>query len=317
MSNLSKSHAAYIILNPHAAKGRAAQQEDQIRELFTKFSFPFEIVRTEAPLHATQLAAQALIDGKKLIVSAGGDGTLNEIVDGLMSVAVEKGMDFDQLPILGILPVGRGNDFGYAAKVPRKLEQAVNLIVEQKWQAIDCGRLIGGNFPQGRFFINGVGLGFEPAVNFVASSFTKVSGMASYLLAFVKLLVKYPHPVRVELTSDDEVLSFDTQQISVCNGRRMGSTFIMAPFAEINDGLLDICFANQPIKKSQLLWYALKFFRGSQMKSPRFSMIRGGKVTIHASEDMPIHTDGEEVSRACKQIEIEIFASALKFIGKE
>lgn len=317
MPNPSEKHDAYIILNPHAAKGRAAQQEAQIRELFTQLDFPFEIVRTEAPLHASQLAADALLDGKKLIVAAGGDGTLNEIVDGLMSTAIAKELSFDQLPIIGILPVGRGNDFGYVAKVPRNLKQAVQLIVEQKWQRIDCGKLTGGLFPQGRFFINGVGLGFEPAVNFVASSFTKVSGMASYLLAFAKLMTKYPQPVRVELTNDTETISFDTQQISICNGRRMGSAFIMAPYAEINDGLLDICFANQPIKKNQILWYALKFFNGSQMKSSRFSMMRGKKVTVQSAGDLPIHTDGEEVCRACRHLEVEIFPSALKFVGKE
>jgi len=316
MPRYAKDPTAFIILNPHAAKGRAASFKDQIASYFAKEQYECVFALTEKPLHAISLAEQAVLDGYKLIVAAGGDGTVNEVVDGVMRQVTAQRMLFDDRPIIGLIPIGRGNDFAYIAKTPRNIEDACTLVMEQDWMPTDCAFVKGGKFPQGRYFVNGVGLGFEPTVNFVASDFKRLSGMPSYIVAFLKVLMKYPKPVQLTLTIDDKEVQLDTQQISICNGRRMGSAFIMAPNAIIDDGLLDICYANREIKGYEILWYALKFFKGSQVRSPRFTTVRASHCSVSSVSNLPCHADGEEISRGCSSVEVQILPAALKFIRK-
>jgi diacylglycerol kinase family enzyme len=95
----------------------------------------------------------------------------------------------------------------------------------------------------------------------------------------------------------------------------MGSMFIMGPNAELDDGLLDIVYANKPIQGREILKYAVRFFSGSQLKTDRFSSFRATGVTITAPTDsLPCHADGEEVSRGCRSISVKLFPAGVKFI---
>ena len=305
---------AFIILNPNAAKGRARATQGAIARCFSEKGYPFEIVLTERPLHAIELAAKAVLEGYKLIVAAGGDGTLNEVVDGVLRTCREKKLPFHEVPVVGLIPVGRGNDFAYIARTPKDIAHACDLIMEQKWMPTDCGEVFAGKYPQGRYFINGVGIGFEPLVNFVASDFKHISGMLSYLMGLLKVMMHYPKPLYVTFESDNGTCACETQQISVCNGRRMGSMFLMGPEAIIDDGLLDVVYANQEIKGYQILWYALKFFSGKQIFSPKFSSFRTTRITVKAQGSLACHADGEEISRGCETISIQLYPASLKFV---
>jgi diacylglycerol kinase (ATP) len=305
---------AFIILNPNAAKGKARSAQKSIADCFSRNNHPHEIFLTGEPLHAIDIAKKAVLDGYKLIVAAGGDGTLNEVVDGVMRTSKEQGLLSHDIPMIGLIPVGRGNDFAYIAKIPKDIGKACDLIMKQKWIPTDCGELFGGKYPSGRYFINGVGLGFEPLVNFVASDFKRISGMLSYLMGLFKVMMHYPKPVRVTMKSEVGTITCDTQQISVCNGRRMGSMFLMGPEAEIDDGLLDIVYANTGIKGHEILWYAVKFLNGSQIKSKRFSSFRAKSVKVEAMGLLACHADGEEISRGCKTISMELYPASIKLI---
>ena len=314
--HLPSDPKAFIILNPHAAKGRAGSSQDAIASCFAKEGISFKMVRTEMPLHAVELAKKAVFEGHKLIVAAGGDGTINEVVDGVMKASRHLALPFEEIPVVGLIPIGRGNDFAFIAKIPRNIQRACALIMEQAWIPTDCGEVFGGKFPTGRYFVNGVGIGFEPMVNFAASDFTHISGMLSYLLGFIKILFHYPKPIQVSVESNQGRFTCDTQQISVCNGRRMGSAFLMGPEAEIDDGELDVCYAHAEIKGREIFWYALKFFSGSQIRSPRFSTFRTTRVSVKAVGGLVCHADGEEISRGCDTIAVELYPASLKFIRK-
>lgn len=315
MSYIATESAIFIILNPRAAKGRALRQRQAIESYFSKENIAVQLVLTEKPLDAVQLAREAVLKGFKTIVAAGGDGTLNEVVDGVVRATRELGLTKIDSPVVGLIPIGRGNDFAYFAKIPKNVKKACALIANANWNALDYGELFGGNFPEGRCFINGVGIGIEPMVNFIASDFKRISGMLSYLLGFIKVLMHFPDPMRVTIRNGSEEFVCDTQQISLCNGRRMGSMFIMGPEAELDDGLLDVVYANKPVKKNEIMRYALRFFVGSQLKTERFSLFRSTDVTITAQDEILVcHADGEEVSRACRSISVRLFPGELKFI---
>ena len=90
--------------------------------------------------------------------------------------------------------------------------------------------------------------------------------------------------------------------------------FLMGPEAIIDDGLLDVVYANQEIKGYQILWYALKFFSGKQIFSPKFSSFRTVRITVKAQGSLACHADGEEISRGCETISIQLYPASLKFV---
>lgn len=316
MSNSTHRPEMFIVLNPNAAKGKAASQRQAIERWFSERDIPVRMVLTERPFDAIELAKDAVHAGYRTIIAAGGDGTVNEVVDGVIRATRELGLAVHESPLVGLLPIGRGNDFAYVARIPKDLDGACELIASGVWKAMDYGEVFGGRFPDGRCFVNGVGIGFEPMVNFVASDFKRISGMLSYLFGFLKIMIHYPKPVDLVIESDRGTVSCSTQQISICNGRRMGSMFIMGPEAEIDDGLLDIVYANRPIAGRHILRYAIRFFSGSQLKTDRFSLMRATEVTVRTEgeESLVCHTDGEAVSRGCSSVRVKLFAGGLKFI---
>ena len=299
----------FILLNPHAAKGKGLVRKKEILSLFSQGGYEATVVITEKGIGASTLAYQATIEGWPTIIAAGGDGTVNEVVDGVLRAVTEKQIP---APNLGVLPIGRGNDFAWAMGIPLNLKKASKLIIAGKTRTIDAGISYGGHYPQGRYFINGLGMGFEPLVNFIASDFKHVSGTLSYILAVIKILINHPQPFHVELTLDGETQYLETQQLSICNGRRMGGAFIMGPDALFDDGYFDVVFANRPIKHARLLRIALKLFKGTQVKLPVFSVVRVKKVALVSKNNpMPVHVDGEEISKGCMQFSTELLPSIL------
>lgn len=307
-----RSPEVYVILNPNAAKGKAFRQRDRIVSCFTGAGYRCEIVCTTAPRNAAALAYQAVRDGRKLIVAAGGDGTINEVVDGALRVVEELGVPHEDAPVLGLIPIGRGNDFAFSAGISKDIPTACQRIIGGEHRRIDVGKVYGGDFPEGRHFINGVGMGFEPLVNFCAMDFKRLSGMPSYVLALIKIMCHYPAPIQLTMRTDNGEERFATQQVSICNGRRMGSTFLMGPDAILDDGLLDIVYAAQPIKGSELIPLALLFFKGKQTGHRYFKVQRTKNISLEApAGGMPVHADGEVISRNCSSIRVELVPEAL------
>ncbi len=299
----------YIILNPHAAKGKAKKQEPRIKALFSDAGYQVTLSYTEKGKGAENLAFQATCDKRDIIIAAGGDGTVNEVVNGILKAVHEQGLP---VPKLGVIPIGRGNDFAWGMGIPENLVSACKVIIQGKLRTIDAGIVYGGKYPEGRYFINGLGVGFEPLVNFLASDFKHVSGTPSYVLALIRILINYPAPYTVTISLDGKEVHVKTQQLSVCNGRRMGSAFLMGPDAIFDDGVFDVVYANAPIPSYKLVPLALSFFKGGQVKKKEFSVERVKKLSMISSDyPMPVHVDGEEISKGCMEITAEILEKIL------
>ncbi len=310
--NSTQNQEIYVILNPHADKGKALSQQEKIEKCFATEGYRCVVRLTTTRGDAISLAYQAVAEGWRTIVAAGGDGTVNEVVDGMMRAQEELGIKEDHAPLLGIIPIGRGNDFAFTVGTRCDVCTACHAIVAGSRKSFDVGKVYGGNFPQGRYFVNGVGMGFEPLVNFAAMDFKHLSGMPSYLLAFIKTLIHYPKPYKVTMVTDHGTEHLSTQQISICNGRRMGSAFLMGPDAKIDDGQFDVVYAAVPIKGRELVPIGLKFFKGTQVKHPYFRVQHSQNVDLTCDgERMPIHADGEVISRACSHISVELEAGVL------
>jgi len=298
-----------IILNPVAGKGSAGRKKHEITEYLITIGVDFEMVETERPGHAIELAGRAVADGFGTIVAAGGDGTSNEVINGLM-LAKRAGVGS---AVMGVLPIGRGNDFAYSMNIPMEWKKAADLFVNPSRKPLDIGFVISDFFPEGRYFGNGVGIGFDAVVGFVAAR-SKLSGIMSYLVAAIKTIYIYYKAPKVRVEMDDQILTLNTLMISIMNGRRMGGSFQMAPESKYDDGLFDLCIAGE-VSRGKIFGLIPQFMKGTQGGHPAVQFLRTRCVTISAEEGvLPAHADGETLCVEGQRLVVELLPGQFDLI---
>ncbi|MDR0643926.1 MAG: diacylglycerol kinase family lipid kinase [Treponema sp.] len=305
----------FVILNPIAGKGKAIKAYPQIENLLKKAGADFEIVLTEKPGHALEIARGLSDTTVGVTVAAGGDGTCNEVVNGLLTrdSSLTGG---GGTPLFGILPIGRGNDFAYSAQVPHDPEKALEILLEGAAIPLDVGLVHGGFFPNGRYFVNGIGIGFDTKVGFEAAKMNIRSSLG-YVLGAVITVAKFePSPV-LEIHHDNQTFIESSIIVSIVNGRRMGGSFFMGPNALLNDGLLDFCVIRHPDSRRRLLNIVLKYPKGKQTECEETTYGRGSRFFLKALErGMAAHCDGETICFDGKELTITCIPNALRLISK-
>ena len=300
-----------IILNPTAGKGNGLKVRPEIEKILTKFGLDYEVVITGYPEHATELAMNAAGEGFNVIVAAGGDGTANEVLNGLMKFKQAN----KKCPVMAVLPVGRGNDFAYGVGIPMGLQESCDLLASKLVRKIDIGKVTGGDHPEGLFFGNGVGIGFDAVVGFVAAK-GKLTGMLSYLVAAIKTIFIYFKPPMLEITTENKTFQMPTLMVSIMNGRRMGGGFMMAPDAKPNDGTFDLLLVRE-VPQSKMVGIMLKIMKGTQASDPAVSTIQAKKVFAKALNGViPAHADGVTVCENGTEVTVEIMPSELEIITR-
>jgi len=299
-----------VIVNPISGRGAGEQAIPVIEQLLRDYGLDFDIVRTERPWHAVDLAQKAVLDGYEVVVAVGGDGTVNEVLNGLM-IAKQDGLGG---AALGVLGVGRGNDFAFGMGVPLDLGEACRMLARGQRRKVDVGRVIGGLYPEGRYFGNGVGIGFDAVVGFEASKMTRLHGFSSYVVAaFKTIFLYYPAP-RLRIEYDGQTIVQSSLLISIMNGRRMGGTFMMTPHSETDDGLLDLCIGNG-VARLGIPALILRFMKGTQATHHAITTGRTQRVVISAVEGvLPAHADGETLCTEGQQLTIELLPRQLEVI---
>lgn len=279
-----------LIINPNSAKGKGRKKAGKIKELFLSNGKSVDIVYTKRAGHAEALAYEGALNGYDAIIACGGDGSVNEVINGIMRSRREVKM--------GIIPIGRGNDIAWNYGIRGNLKDSVMRIVRGGGKKVDVGIVKGGHYPQGRYFLNGNGYGFEPLVTFLAMDFKRINGIISYILAFIRIMLNPPKPYDAVIKTEKEVSHVLTQQISVSIGRRMGSTFMLAPNAIIDDGYFDLMYTVHPFTRLSLFSAVLRFLRGTHLKDKKdFSSSRVERVWISCKDGgVSSHVDGEIIS---------------------
>ncbi|MBN2781454.1 MAG: YegS/Rv2252/BmrU family lipid kinase [Candidatus Marinimicrobia bacterium] len=300
-----------VILNPIAGKGHAEKRIPEIEAFFRTNGLEFEIVLTERPGHAILLAEHYGSVPDVVVIAAGGDGTCNEIINGLMLASAGTA---GEKPVFGVLAIGRGNDFAFGANIPTGLGEDLLRIRNGKPKAMDVGEIKGGDYPNGRFFGNGVGIGFDAIVGFEAAHMNHVHGGSAYILGALKTLIKYPAAPRLEIETSGGTIRIEPALVSIMNGRRMGGTFFMAPNGIMNDGLFDYCITKQG-KRGQLLSAMMAYTKGTQAGRSDTLTGRSDRLVIHAvSGTLAVHADGETVCEAGTHLEITNHKHALMIL---
>jgi YegS/Rv2252/BmrU family lipid kinase len=301
----------FVIVNPTSGRGLGEKSIPQIESFLKEHGFDFTLVRTERVWHAAELAEGAARDGYDVVVCASGDGTVNEALNGLMR-AKKAGHNSVAFTVLSI---GTGNDFAGGTGIPTNLNDSLTALKANKRRKIDLGLVKGGDYPEGRYFGNGIGVGFDAAVGNEAIKVRWTRGLLAYLIGVIKTVFLYYNPAQVEILLDDkETISQRSLMISVMNGRRMGGGFQMAPESQADDGLFDLCIA-ETASKGRILQMIPHFIKGTQATLPEIQMKRAKKVSIK-SLDMPFpaHADGEFICLDGKELVLELLPQELEII---
>ena len=266
-----------VIINPSANRGRTAAAEERVRDCFDSFNIPHAVILTRAPGHAAEIAAGAAGKNGSFtdIIAVGGDGTLNEVINGAAGNKID----------IGIIPAGSGNDFIKSfTRKKRSLPEWARAALFSPSRAIDAG------ICNGRYFINGVGIGFDGEV-VAARKTNNIGGFVGYLLSVLKLVVTYREQ-NYSIHIDKEEFNGRYFLITIGNGTTFGGGFRLTPEAVPDDGLLDICL----IKKIGLLKRYInipKAVAGKHKSVREVSFLKAGKLRIKADKPLNAHFDGE------------------------
>ncbi len=299
-----------VILNPTAGHGNGLHALPSIKQQLTRHNLSFELVQTAQRGHAIQLTQRAVDEGVDVVVAAGGDGTVNEVINGLI-LARQAGRN---IPALGVLCVGRGNDFASGVGIPAGLEQGCQALAQDCRRWIDIGRVAGGDYPAGRYFGNCVGVGFDAIATIEVSKLPRWGGFASFLLAVFKTIFLYNRAPLAAVEYDDQTLTQRSLMISIMNGQRLGGGFITAPDSKPDDGLFDLCIAEQ-MSSWQIIRLLPHFFRGTQATQRKIKTGQARKISITSQDGpLPAQTDGEIICTDGHRLEVELLPRQIEII---
>jgi len=287
-----------IILNP--AAGNARDLEDVVARLSRVPNGEIRI--SSKPGSAARFASAALRKGFDLVVAAGGDGTLNEVVNGV-------GENLGDAR-LGLIPLGTGNDFARTLGVPADIEAAIDLIVIGETREVDLVRVTSDEV---RYFVNVSAGGFSGLVNEkLTPEMKKTWGPLAYLRGAAAALSDL-RAYRTTLALDNsESLTLDLYNVVVANGRYVAGGTLIAPEASIDDGLLDIVLIPQrPAPELALL--AAQVTLGTHLTSDAIVFRRAAQLTVNSKPGMWFNVDGELVGN--EPARFEILPRALRFIA--
>jgi diacylglycerol kinase (ATP) len=300
-----------IILNPSAGNGNGLKALPKIEQLCKDRQLSFDLVRTERVGHGIELTRQAVQDGFAVVVAAGGDGTVNEALNGLMQ-ARQDGLP---MPPLGVLCVGRGNDFAGSLGLAEDLPGGLAGLQAGRRRTVDIGRVAGGLVPSGRYFCNCVGVGFDAITTIEVHKLPRWGGYLAFMVGVLKTVFLYNHAPMARIEFDGTVITQRSLLISIMNGRRLGGGFIMAPDSLPDDGFFDLCIAEQ-MGSLEVFKMIPHFTKGDQATQPTIKTGRASKISIQAQDGpLPAQTDGEIISVDGTRLDVELLPRQLEVIG--
>jgi diacylglycerol kinase (ATP) len=217
-----------LILNPTANHGRSNREAADLHPLMAMHNATWS--GTEYPGHAIELARQAGEQGCDLVVAVGGDGTVHEVVNGLMQLAQET------RPALGIVPLGSGNDFANILGLPIDPGEALLSAVNGQPHALDIGSVCDEN-DRLEYFNNTIGMGFDSVVNMHTRKITRIHGFPMYFVALIRTIFRNFDPIDLHVETDQETWDLKSLMLALGNGPREGGGFNITPDAILDDGI--------------------------------------------------------------------------------
>jgi diacylglycerol kinase (ATP) len=297
----------FFIYNPVASDGRSAERIARVREnLGSSYSW----FATDGPGDAAHLARQIAINGADTIVAVGGDGTVHEVVNGIMSVAAKH------RPALGILPVGTGNDFAFGTGVSSDLATATKQLLRGATTSVDVGT-IEDDKARRIYWSNTVGIGLNAKIAIRARRYQALKGSSKYVAATLSSIFRDMSPFEVDLTIDHHKLSEQICMLTIGNGKREGGKFYVTPEADLRDNKLDLAMF-RPMNRFESLLVMPQILKGRHLRSSKVFYTKFSTMQLRCKTPLVIHADGEIFARPAdnvKELTIQVHSRALRVIA--
>jgi diacylglycerol kinase (ATP) len=306
--------AVVAIVNPQSADGTTGRRWPRTANLLREGVGAFETVFTSGPDMATQATRAAVQAGASLVIAVGGDGTLNEVVNGFLD---ERGTALSAEAALGLLPAGTGGDFRRSVGIPADTRGAVRCLARACRQ-VDVGRLTYTTVDGGqgsRLFVNVASCGVSGLVDRYANRGSKrLGGKVSFVLASLRALSTYSdRRVRVRL-DDGPTEEMAITSLAVANGQYFGGGMWVAPQAALDDGLLDVTVWSG-FGFGAFVLRASRLYDGTHLTLPGVSNCRARKVVVESEEEVLLDVDGEQIGRVPATWEVLPGALRMQGIG--
>jgi YegS/Rv2252/BmrU family lipid kinase len=300
-----------FIVNPHASMGSTGREWPTIAQLARDRLGPFQVYITTGPGDATSFARSSLLNGAEIVVCVGGDGTLNEVINGVMG----DGEAIRPETILGFIPRGTGCDFIKTTRIPRDINGALDLIAGRRARPIDIGKLEYRDH-QGRrsckYFHNVTSFGLGGEVDERVNRTTKVfGGFISFFWAMLVSLLIY-NKKRIHINVDNgksrEVTCWN---IAVANGQYHGGGMWVAPGAHVDDGFFHVTVMGN-LNLAEVFWHLPKLYNGRLLQVKKVSALSGKRIEASSEQKVLLDVDGEQPGQL--PVVIEIIPGALRLI---
>ena len=298
-----KSDPIPLFLNPVAGRGRAGRHIRQISSLLDSLGIHHDVFQSEAAGNLESGVFDAMMSGAERIMVAGGDGSIHEVVNGILRS--ERTVE------LGVIPIGTGNDFAKACSIPVDWKEAATQLAgrlqsDTPARSIDAGRM------NDRFFANGAGIGFDAKVTRIAQDIRWPVGDLVYLAAVFKAMIDGVTTPHVTMKFSGQTIEGPITLANVSNGAWVGGMFHIAPMARNDDGELDLVFA-AAVSRLRIIALLPKLLRGTHIDQPDISHSRITRCEITSATPVASHLDGE-VQPLQTHFEIEILKGALRLL---
>jgi diacylglycerol kinase (ATP) len=301
---LSNNSSGYLfIFNPAADKGRASRKAEWLKALVAGRK-DSRLVTTAYAGHAAEIA-RSVIRGSRCLIACGGDGTLHEVVN---AVAGEE-------TTVGILPIGSANDFIKTLNPHRRSHTGISHFFDAGSKHVDVGSVSFGS-DEHRYFINSMGIGFTGRVAKAVKRAHWLKGELAYIYALFSVLAGYtPLRMHIAITLEDSVLELHEPifAFSVSNGKIEGGKFVIAPHAELSDGLLDVCIL-KGVPKHEFFHFVLKYLNGTQINDPKVLYCKAKAVAVTLKAPEVMHMDGEVYDNIHGKVVISVASERLRML---
>jgi diacylglycerol kinase (ATP) len=302
------SRQTLLIFNAHADRGHAWDVVNGLRATIERLGTA-SWAATEYPGHGTELAVKAAEDGFEVVAALGGDGTVHEVVNGLMACPAER------RPLLAAVPIGSGNDFCANVGLPKDPEHAIVRAFQGDPTWIDLAT-ISDNNGQREYWDNTISIGFGAAVAIYSYSIRRLRGFPMYLWAVTKTIFLQHHAPLMKLETDEETIERRILMVSLNNGPREGGGFLTSPSATIDDGILNYALI-EDTSRAMMLRLIPEVMQGTHGRFDPVQLGQFRRLHLTSAQPIPVHTDGEiyaDFNSTVTELNIEVLPKSLQVL---
>lgn len=308
---MAEKNKVMFVVNPVSGSGRTKKKWQAVEKKLRREGYHFEVRFTEKPWHAIRITSEALQAGYNHIIAVGGDGTINEVLNGFYQPPVNG----KTAAAFSVLPMGTASDLSRALHLSNKIDYIEKLLKDGQELACDvayASYIDWEGKPAARYFINvaDVGIGSDTVARVNRNS-KSLGGFLSFLIAFLTSIFCFKNPVLTVEVDGKIIYSGKSSMVAVNNGQYFGGGMMVAPDAVITDGLLDITIL-EDCSKSEFLITLPRVYKGKHVNHPKVRQTKGRQVKISAQEKVYLEVDGE--SPGIGDVEIQILPGDLKLL---